>query len=128
MSTEGSTADPFDTDTAQDLFAIVGALKSLARGGAAPILPVMSKSVVRAKPSAPAAPAPVPIPVKPETAWTKDDLRAWRHRLGIRSQVEAAALMGMKPDGYSKLEKGQRDVRAIHVRLARYIEAYGPLP
>lgn len=36
--------------------------------------------------------------------------------------------MGMAPDGYAKLEKGQRDVRPIHVRLARYIEAYGPLP
>lgn len=141
-------------EDASDIFAAVAKLKSLAGGGALPIITPMSKPVKRQPRdvivaaarqvdpakirevdegsyivSAPAAPGwrkPAP-PAPPTETWTTGDLRNWRERTGL-TQVEAARHLGVSSNGYSKLELGLRKLRLGHVRLCRYIEAYGPLP
>jgi hypothetical protein len=128
--------------TSQDILSSVAALKSLAGAPATPIIPAMRKtakavvaSVAPAVPAfTPSAPAQTggwrrPVPPAPEADdWTGQDLRNWRDRIGLRTQAEAAALMGLTTQGYMKLETGAYTVRLSYVYLARYIERWGPLP
>lgn len=56
---------------------------------------------------------------------TSQELREARLRLGLRQRA-LAKLMGMTPQSYNRLERGEREPTAQQAAFVRYIEAHPP--
>lgn len=57
-----------------------------------------------------------------DQAWTNEDLRAWRHRLGL-TQAEAARALGITHRGYQKREAGDTPISREAMLACLYLEA-----
>lgn len=57
------------------------------------------------------------------TAWTAQDLRAWRERLGI-TQQQAADALGITRRGYVKREAGEAPIDREATLACLYLEEH----
>lgn len=65
-----------------------------------------------------------PLSATPQ-GWTKEEIIAWRHRIGM-TQAAAAEVLGVHLHAYKKWEYGDRRVSATVRRLAEVIERSRP--